>query len=88
MATVKLFGNLRSQSDSSVLEVQGNTVREVLELLGTTQPHLPKAIMAGDGLQPYVQVMVNGRNIELADGLETAVTETDQIAVFPPIAGG
>lgn len=88
MATVKLFGNLRPQTGISVLEVQGNTVREILKLLGVAQPHLQKAIMAGDALQPHVQVMVNGRNIELAAGLETAVAHTDQIAIFPPIAGG
>jgi molybdopterin converting factor small subunit len=32
--------------------------------------------------------MVNGVDSELAQGLDTAVGEDDQIAIFPPIAGG
>jgi sulfur-carrier protein len=88
VALIKLFGDLRPESGSSVLEFQGETVRALLEALIAAQPQLQTAIFAEDGLQPHVRIMVNGHAIELADGLETAVTPTDQIAIFPPIAGG
>jgi molybdopterin converting factor small subunit len=32
--------------------------------------------------------MVNGIDSELMAGLETAVSGDDQLAIFPPIAGG
>ena len=32
--------------------------------------------------------LINGHDIEFADGLDTAVSDEDQLAIFPPIAGG
>ena len=49
---------------------------------------LQAAIFDGDALHPYVRVMINGRDSELAQGLDTIVSANDQIAIFPPIAGG
>ncbi len=39
-------------------------------------------------LKPFVAVYINGRNIIHADGLQTKIKETDQFALFPPVAGG
>ena len=88
MATVKLFGNLRPPTGDPAIEIQGKSVEELLHSLILAYPDLQTAIFSGEGLQAHVQVMVNGRNIKLAAGLETAVTDTDEIAIFPPIAGG
>ena len=88
MATIKLFGNLRNHASSPVSELPGQTVEEVLRALCAGNPDLDTAVFDGANLQPYVRVMVGGRDIELAQGLDTAVSETDSIAVFPPIAGG
>ena len=70
------------------VEVSGTTVREALSELCLAYPALQEAIFDGEELQAYVRVMVNGRDIELAEGLDTVVDDADQIAVFPPIAGG
>lgn len=88
MAVVKLFGNLRLAADSAVLELPGETVQALLHALITTKPQLQTDLFAEGKLQPHVRVMVNGRAIELVNGLETAVSPQDQIAIFPPIAGG
>lgn len=89
MATVKLFGNLREYTAANVIEdMQGETIRRVLTALCADNTPLQDAILDGDGLQPFVRIMVNGHDCELAQGLETPVTTTDQIAIFPPIAGG
>ena len=85
---IKLFGGLRRKAGGAELEASGATVREALENLCEDNEPLCAAIFAGDGLKPHVRVMVNGHDCELADGLETAVTAHDQIAIFPPIAGG
>jgi molybdopterin synthase sulfur carrier subunit len=88
MATIKLFGNLREYATSPVINVPGETVGEVLRLLCADNQDLSTAVFDDQNLRPYVRVMVGGHDIELAQGLDTPVSETDSIAVFPPIAGG
>lgn len=86
--TVKLFGSLRQKAGKPEIETTGMTIREALESICAQNEALRAAIFDGDGLRPHVRVMINGRDSEMADGLETAVSENDQIAIFPPIAGG
>ncbi|MBP6469986.1 MAG: MoaD/ThiS family protein [Chloroflexi bacterium] len=85
---IKLFGGLRQKAGGAEQESTGATLREALAALCRENEPLRKAIFDGDTLQPYVRVMVNGRDCELLQGLDTAVSHQDQIAVFPPIAGG
>ena len=85
---IKLFGGLRRTAGIAEAEGSGLTIREVLENLCREHETLRAAILEGDGLRPHVRVMVNGRDSELAKGLETPVADDDQIAIFPPIAGG
>ena len=88
MATVKLFGNLRKHMDGSQLQISGGTVRAVLDLLCESHPSLYDAMLENGDLRPYFKIMLNGHDISLAKGLDTTVREDDQIAIFPPIAGG
>jgi len=85
---IKLFGGLRQQAGSAELEGAGATIREALEAICADNEALCTAIFNGQVLQPHVRVMVNGRDCELSQGLETPVSANDQIAIFPPIAGG
>ncbi|HEY4722600.1 MAG TPA: ubiquitin-like small modifier protein 1 [Anaerolineae bacterium] len=89
MPVVKLFGNLRNQVGKSRLDVPGETVQAALDVICAGNAALRAAIFAASGeVRAHVRVMVNGHDIELAQGLETPVGAADQIAVFPPMAGG
>jgi len=88
MPTVKLFGGLRNHVDNHELSVPGETVQNILDQLCHGRDDLKDALFDGPDLAAYVRVMVNGRDIELAQGLATRVNQEDQIAIFPPIAGG
>ena len=88
MMIIKLFGGLRQKAGGAVHDASGTTIREALESICIEKEALRAAIFAGDQLRAHVRVMVNGRDAELANGLETAVSDNDQIALFPPIAGG
>lgn len=88
MPTVRLFGGLRREANIRQMGVPGRTIREVLSALCGDKPGLRAALLDGDQLRPYVRVMVNGRDIELAQGLETVLASEDQVAIFPPIVGG
>jgi len=83
-----LFGGLRSKAGRTEYDAFGATIRKALESVCVENDDLRAAIFDGDKLRPHVRVMVNGRDSEMADGLETAVSNNDQIAIFPPIAGG
>ena len=85
---IKLFGGLRQNAGSAELEASGETLREVLNNICAENESLRAAIFDGNVLHTHVRVMVNGRDSELAQGLETPVSADDQIAIFPPIAGG
>jgi molybdopterin synthase sulfur carrier subunit len=85
---VKLYGGLRQKAGTSQLPASGATVRQVLHHLCQQHPGLQATLFDDDQLRSHVRVIVNGRDTELDQGLETPVSEPDQIAVFPPIAGG
>jgi len=85
---IKLYGGLRQKARASFLPASGATVRQALHYVCQQHPALQAAVFDEGQLRPHVRVMINGRDVELDQGLETPVSEPDQIAVFPPIAGG
>ncbi len=88
MPVVRLFGSLRRSASQSCLTLPGETVRVLLDALCKDDPQLCAAILDGDKLHQYVRVMINGRDIELMHGLDTPLATKDEVAIFPPIAGG
>ena len=88
MPHVKLFGGLRRHVTEYEFDIPGQSIDEVLQALCTKNAALCAAIFDGDKLRPHVRVMVSGRDIELDEELNTPVEEADDIAIFPPIAGG
>jgi len=88
MPTVKLFGNLRQYVDTTLLQVPGGSIQAVVEALCEGNPPLCEALLEYGHIRPHFIITLNGRHIQLAEGLDTPVIENDQIAIFPPIAGG
>jgi sulfur-carrier protein len=88
---VRVFANLRQICGGVGVEVkpEGQRVIDVLERMVEMFPDLMDEIFTPEKeLLPFVHVFINGRNIIHLDGLETIVKETDQFALFPPVAGG
>lgn len=88
MPLVKVFGNLRDYLETPKVDIAGGTVREVLDGLCTQSPALCEVILEGDELNSHIQVMLNGRAVDLLQGLDSTVTAADHIAIFPPLGGG
>jgi molybdopterin synthase sulfur carrier subunit len=88
MPIVKLFGGLRRHAGRVSVTIEGDTVRAALAALCAGNTKLRTAIWDGDKVRDHVRVMVGGHDIELGQGLDTPVTSNDEIAVFPPVAGG
>jgi sulfur-carrier protein len=86
-----VFANLRTICGGVSVEVQpeGDRVVDVLDKMVEMFPELKDEIYNDEKkLKPFVHLYVNGRNIIHAQDLETVVKETDQLALFPPVAGG
>jgi molybdopterin synthase sulfur carrier subunit len=89
---IKLYATLRLQVGQPEIEVRagpGDTVRDAIRQLLEQYPVLTPHVLSEQGeLVDHVQVMLNGRNIRLLDGLDTMIQGGQKLDVFPPIAGG
>jgi sulfur-carrier protein len=85
MPVVKLFANLRKLAGTKELSIAGATVGVVLNELMKRNAALDGILLENGELRPHVIVTLNGHN---TSDLSMQVTEQDEIAIFPPIAGG
>ena len=88
---VKVFANLRQICGGVTVEVKpdGDRVIDVLDKMIEMFPDLDEEIFTDERtLKPFVHVYINGRNIVHDNELETFVKDSDQFALFPPVAGG
>ncbi len=90
MATVRIPPILRPEAGNNrQVEVEGETVREVLESLVGTYPSLRERIFAeGDELPLFLNVFIDGTDVRLSDGLETRVESSATVILLPAVAGG
>ncbi|CAN5856061.1 MoaD/ThiS family protein [soil metagenome] len=67
----------------------GSTVAELLDTLEGNYPGLKDRIVEDDGeIRRFVNVFVNGQNVRMLQGVETAVQEGDEVGIIPAMAGG
>lgn len=65
------------------------TVGLMLNALFDKYPDLRSEVLNDAGrLKEYVSILVNGRNARHLMNEDTALHEGDEIALFPPVAGG
>lgn len=89
---VNLFATLRITTGLSSVEVEIEgpvTIRRLIDLVcAKTTAQLRDDLLEGDTIKKGTLLLVDGRNVLFLDGLETVVTEEQEITFFPPGGGG
>jgi sulfur-carrier protein len=87
--TVKIPTQLRAATDGEAsADVDGSTVGEVLDSLYDRYGELRSRIAVDGGLRRFVNVYVGDEDIRFLDGLETPVSDGDEVTILPAVAGG
>ena len=88
--TVKIPTQLRAAAGGEAeTQVDGATVREVLESLFDRHDELRERIYDDEGsLRRFVNVYLAGEDIRFLDGLATPVSDGAELTILPAVAGG
>ncbi len=87
--TVKIPSQLRGVTEGEgEIEVEGATVGEALHAVFEQHADLRERITEDGGLRRFVNVYVSGEDIRFQDGLDTELSDGDEVTILPAVAGG
>ena len=88
--TVRVPGPLRRLTNGSAeVGVDGATVGEVLQHLEASYPGFRARLYDDSGsLRQFINIYVNDSDIRFGQGLDTPVSERDELSIVPAVAGG
>ena len=87
--TVKIPTQLRAATGGqSEVEAEGATVGEVLDSVFDSHGDLRERITQDGDLRRFVNVYVSGEDIRFQDGLDTELSDGDEVTILPAVAGG
>jgi MoaD family protein len=87
--TVKIPSQLRGVTEGAgEIEVEGATVGEALDAVFDQHAELRERITEDGGLRRFVNVYVSGEDIRFQDGLDTELSDGDEVTILPAVAGG
>jgi molybdopterin synthase sulfur carrier subunit len=90
---VNFFATLRQVVGAKTVDFslpEGGNVRQLLDEMIRRYPTLRRELLNEEGqLYGHVHVFINGRDVPfLEDRMDTQLSETDTISVFPAVGGG
>ena len=88
--TVRIPTPLRSFTGGAAqVNVQGNSVGEIVQALDHAYAGLTEHILDADGqLRNFVNLFVGNYNIRNLNGLNTTISDGDVLSIVPAVAGG
>jgi len=87
--TVKIPAQLRGVTDGEgEVAVEGGTVGEALDAVFDEHEELRARITEDGTLRRFVNVYVAGEDIRFQDGLDTQLSDGDEVTILPAVAGG
>ena len=89
MAQIRIPPVLRNEAAGNrTVSVEATTVRGALDALVTEYPALRERVLEGDGVPSFLNVFVDGEDVRLLRGLDTAVADGSTVLLLPAVAGG
>jgi molybdopterin synthase sulfur carrier subunit len=88
---IRFFARFRELFGADVMTdvVAGTMFTSLITTITKKNPEGYAAIFDEKGaFREFVILMKNGKRIDIADAAKTTVADGDEIAVFPPVAGG
>ncbi|AGN25808.1 MoaD family protein [Candidatus Methanomassiliicoccus intestinalis] len=87
----RTFGNISAitKQNQMNMEFEGCTAEDFLnKLIEKFGEDMKKILFPGGSLSDLIFILINGRNIEGLEGLETKIKDGDTVSVLPMTAGG
>ena len=90
--TVKFFSYLREYTKCNAVDFtyQEDVRKLTIALSETYGDRLREKLLTPDGteLGQEIIILVNGRHVEHLGGIDTKLSPTDTVSIFPVVAGG
>ncbi len=75
--------------DNGTVKLEASTVGEALQQLVSQHPAIGSQLFDNDGnLRSFVNVYRNDDDVRYLQGMETPVSDRDELSIIPAIAGG
>lgn len=69
--------------------VDGENLSEIINDLESQYPGIKERLCdENEELRHFVNIYINGEDVRFLDGLQTNVSEGDEISIVPAVAGG
>ncbi len=73
----------------SEIEMEGNTIAQLIENLGAAHPGLKERLYDEKGeVRRFINIYVNEEDIRFLTGTDTPLKDGDEVSIIPAIAGG
>jgi sulfur-carrier protein len=70
------------------VDAGGETLAALIDDLEANHPGIKDRLIDGSDLRRFVNVYVNDEDVRFTGGLETTLSDGDQVVVLPAVAGG
>ncbi len=88
--TVRIPAPLRRLTDNqTTVTAEGANIADLIENLDSQHPGLTERICDENGnLRRFINIYVNDEDIRFLQGMDTALSDGDEVSILPAIAGG
>ena len=89
MASIKIPTPLRAYTNNEAkVNAAGSTVGEALANLVEQYPDLEAHLFNEGQLRSFVNIFLDDEDIRFLDGVDTEISDSDNLRIIPSIAGG